>query len=269
MGFVQGLFQNQNRFKRMLLGNRVVFHHVPKCAGTSVSRALRVRYALSQASIAAPATADVINRQYGTSDFSNLEHFNRIRRFRAELLHYLMWKDTYFIGGHVPFNRAAYDHLGKGYRFITVLRDPVERFISEYFYNRGRNHQARIDADLAEYIESPLGQRNALRCCEYFSGQLDLDLEDPESLKHRAKDNLKAFDVVGFTDSMGVFEQKVRQALNVRVSFGRENQGNRSSAEINKEITPALRSRLEDLCKHDREIYDFARDLVLQRGENS
>ena len=269
MGLAQRLFFNQSRFKQWFLGNRVVFHHVPKCAGTSISRALRVRYALSQASIAAPATADVVNRQYGATDFSDLEHYNRIRRFRVELLHYLMWKDTYFIGGHVPFNQVAYEHLGKGYRFITVLRDPVERFISEYFYNRGRAHQARIDTDLAEYLESPLAQRNALKFCEYFAGHRDLDLSDPETLKEAAKANLHAFDVIGFTDTMDVFAQQVRQALNIRITFGEENKSTRSKAEVTREVTPALRERIEALCQHDREIYDFARSLTFPKDRNS
>lgn len=269
MGLAQRLFQNQNRFKRMLLGHRVVFHHVPKCAGTSVSRALRVRYALSQASIAAPATADVINRQYAISDFGDLAHFNRIRRFRVELLHYLMWKDTYFIGGHVPFNRAAYDHLGKGYRFITVLRDPVERFISEYFYNRGRDHQARIDTDLADYLDSPMAQRNALKLCEYFCGHRDLDISNPESLKQAAQHNLRAFHVIGFTDAMDAFEQQARQALGVRISFGQENKGARSKDDLTREVTPELRQRIEALCRHDRDIYEDARGLTFPSERHS
>lgn len=269
MGFAQTLFQQQGRFKRALLGNRVIFHHVPKCAGTSVSRALRLRYFLSQESIAAPVTAGVVNRQYGESDFSDLDHFNRIRRFRVELLHYLMWKDVYFLGGHVPFNRTAYDHLGKGYRFITVLRNPMERFLSEYFYNKGRDHQSRIDDELEAYIESPLGQRNALKFCEYFSGAMELDLSNPDALKEAAKANLQCFDVIGFTDSMADFEREVRQSLGVRVSFGLENRGRHSAEAIRKQVTPDLRERVETLCHRDMEIYEFARTLQPPRKRNS
>lgn len=265
MGLAQKIFQKQGALKRALLGHRVIFHHVPKCAGTSVSRAMRLRYFLSQESIAAPVSAGVINRQYGETDFSNLTHYNRIRRFRVELLHYLMWKDVYFIGGHVPFNRIAYDHLGSGYRLITVLRDPVERYLSEYFYNKGRNHQSRIDDDLEAYIESPLGQRNALKFCEYFSGRAEFDPADSESLKESAKQNLKCFEVIGFTDSMDAFEVDVRRSLGVRVSFGRENQRVQSSNDIKQQVTPAIRDRIEALCRHDREIYDFAKALQRPR----
>ena len=34
-----------------LLPQKFVFHHVPKCGGTSVGRALRKRYLLSQATV--------------------------------------------------------------------------------------------------------------------------------------------------------------------------------------------------------------------------
>lgn len=110
MRLAQRIFQNRSLLKKTLLGHRVVFHHIPKCAGTSVSRALRLRYFLSQESIAAPGTAQVIDQHYGCGDFSELKHYNEIRRFRIELLHYLMWKDLYFIGGHVPFNNKVHSH---------------------------------------------------------------------------------------------------------------------------------------------------------------
>jgi len=254
------LYSQQGRLKRFLLGQRVVFHHVPKCAGTSVSRALRVRYALSQTSIAAPGTAAVIDEQYGKAGFTDLTHYNRVRRFRIELMHYMMWKDVYFIGGHVPFNTVAYNHLGKGYRFITVLRDPVERFISEYRFNRGRQHQARIDEELTDYVASPMGRRNAMKLCDYLSGADNLTLDDPESLKKDAIANLNRFDVIGFTDAMETFEEMARGTLGIRVKFGLENQGKPTSP--SDSIPSSLLSQIRYLCRHDQEIYESAREKV-------
>lgn len=258
MSLVQRLYNHRNAFKQAIMGKRVVFHHVPKCAGTSVSRALRTRYFLSEESIAAPGTAAVMEKQYGKLDFSNLEDFNRIRRFRVELLHYMMWKDVYFIGGHVPFNELAYDQF-QGYKLITVLRDPVERFVSEYFYNYQRNHHSNIDLDFESYLDSSLGQRNALKFCEYFCGDTELSVENPSALVDQAKANLKRFSVIGFTDNMAKFETDVKQELGVRISFGVQNKRTTSDKKVSETVTPELRERLREMCRFDQEIYDAAR----------
>ena len=260
MGLVQNIYNNRNRYKQALMGRRVVFHHVPKCAGTSVSRALRLRYFLSEESIAAPGTAVVIASQYGEQNFSKLEDFNRIRRFRVELLHYLMWKDVFFIGGHVPFNHTAYQQF-RGYNLITVLRDPVERYISEYFYNYQRNHQSKIDMDFADYIESPLGQRNAMKFCEYFCGTTELTIDNPGNLVKQAKDHLEKFSVIGFTENMPQFESDVRSALGVRVSFGVQNKRTTSDKAVSDIVTPELKQRVTEMCRFDQEIYEFAKTI--------
>ena len=41
----------QRHAQSLLSGNRIVFHHVPKCGGTSVGRALRLSYFLSQGTV--------------------------------------------------------------------------------------------------------------------------------------------------------------------------------------------------------------------------
>lgn len=81
----------------------------------------------------------------------------------------------------------------------------MERYLSEYFYNKGRNHQSRIDQPLKDYIDSPLGHRNAMKFCEYFSGATRLTLDNPEDLKSAAIENLKNFDAIGFTEDMPAF----------------------------------------------------------------
>lgn len=262
MSWIQNLYNNRNRFKQAIMGERVVFHHVPKCAGTSVSRSLRLRYFLSEESIAAPGTAAVMERQHGPLDFSRLEDFNRIRTFRVELLHYLMWKDIYFIGGHVPFNSKAYDQF-QGYKLITVLRDPVGRFISEYFYNFQREHQSRIELDFESYLDSPLGQRNALKFCEYFCGDTKLVIDEPARLVEKAKANLKRFAVIGFTDDMERFETDVRRELGVKVSFGVQNKRTTSDKKVSEIVTPELRKKVEEMCRFDQEIYEHAKQISL------
>lgn len=260
MSFIKRLYDKRNSFKQSLMGRRVVFHHVPKCAGTSVSRALRTSYFLSEHSIAATGTTDVVEHQDGHLDVSELEGLNKLRRFRIQLLHYLMWKDIYYIGGHVPFSTNAYRDF-QGYNLITVLRDPVERYISEYFYNYKRNHQFGVTESFEDYMNSAIGQRNALKFCEYFCGTTELQLDDPKKLVDQAKENLKQFAVIGFTENMAQFQADVRRTLGIRASFGVQNKRTASDKDVSAIVTPELRSRLKEMCRFDQEIYDYAKSL--------
>ena len=261
MSFIKRLYDKRNSFKQSLMGKRVIFHHVPKCAGTSVSRALRTSYFLSEHSMAAKGTIDVLEQQYGDLDVGSIEDLNRLRRFRIELLNYLMWKDIFYIGGHVPFSVNAYRHF-QGYHLITVLRNPVERYISEYFYNYQRKHQFGIKTDFEEYLNSPLGQRNALKFCEYFCGSTELSLDDPSQLVEQAKENLQRFSVIGFTENMEQFEARVRKTLGIRASFGVQNKRTASDKDVSNIVTPELRAQLTKMCRFDQEIYDYAWQLA-------
>ena len=51
MGMISVAKLAHNKLLNVFVPQRVVFHHVPKCGGTSVGRALRKRYLLSQSTV--------------------------------------------------------------------------------------------------------------------------------------------------------------------------------------------------------------------------
>jgi hypothetical protein len=68
MGRIDRLKALQPRVLDRLTPQRVVFHHVPKCGGTSVGRALRKRYLLSQATVTPEASFRAFEAFTGRSD---------------------------------------------------------------------------------------------------------------------------------------------------------------------------------------------------------
>src|SRR4051794_31629568 len=81
------------------------FLHIPKTAGTSFNDILKANFAPDESSFAVPV-----------SNFVQIPH-EQIAKFKA-------------ISGHYYYNIAAFTPRTPVY--ITMLRDPVERTISDY-----------------------------------------------------------------------------------------------------------------------------------------
>lgn len=98
---------------------RLIFIHVPKCAGSNLSKHLRIRY---------PS----LGNQLMSGNWTSSERlFSALRRFVVEL----HWSDEVYIHGHVTLQRCRDESLIRPEdRVITVLRDPSEIVISGVNY---------------------------------------------------------------------------------------------------------------------------------------
>ncbi|MEM7695731.1 MAG: sulfotransferase family 2 domain-containing protein [Pseudomonadota bacterium] len=99
---------------RLRAGERLVFHHIPKCAGSSVSDLL-----------AAPFRKDQIFRHRG--DMLPGMSAEEVAKYR------------YFTG---HFSRHGVDTVPGPKRVVTVLREPRERILSLYYFWRSHTHAA-------------------------------------------------------------------------------------------------------------------------------
>ena len=239
-----------------LSGKRVVFHHLPRCGGTSVARALRMRYFLSQTSINAACSYETIKR-LGFCN-SKSEIIMKTKDFREMLLFYYLHSDIHWINGHVRFSIAAYEDFNTIYKFVTVLREPVSRFISDYFGNYGKQKYSGTELSIREYLECYEGKMQSNCYSEYFSG-LPINSEFGTTLAiDKAKENLDKLDLVGFTNNLDLFANKISSLLGVKVKIGHENTGKVLKNARNMTITPEIKEKITEVCKGDIEIYDYA-----------
>ena len=104
---------------------RLAFVHVPKTAGTSVTSALLQAYG----SLALPAMT--------TLDYPNYSD--------AEIARYRFYR------GHAY--RRDYCRLPPDTRFLTVLRDPVDRALSYYAYYRSIDVERVVDPFVLEAVQ--------------------------------------------------------------------------------------------------------------------
>jgi hypothetical protein len=255
MGLIDQAKQNLSKVNERLMPQRVVFHHVPKCGGTSVGRALRKRFLLSQATVIPESSYRAFEAFTGRTDRQQM--LVDVLDLREQMMLYLMFEDVRCISLHVRFSDIAYDRFHDRYKFITILREPVARFVSHYFWSFGKPEaHARIDEDFSAFLETERARRLGATYVEYFSGlPKDDDITTPAAID-AAIANLNRFNVVGKLDDLADFEAQLKKELGVRIRIGHENKMRQPVSKKREVMTPELEDRVRALCAPDIAVWN-------------
>lgn len=219
--FRQQTLRRSRTYSRRLAGvvsgrrnARVVFMHVPKCGGTSISEALYSTVPVHRriGVIDADATRRAAAMIHADQDRIDLYHDDLVTGGEvfsireAMLLTHMAW-DTDLIHGHMLFSERAHRHFGDRYDFVTVLRDPIERVVSNFAHSR---HDGHISPDFDTYLDSAAGRMHALTYLRYFSGRHDIAPDQEEDALETAKATLGKFALIGFLDQLDGFADGYR-----------------------------------------------------------
>lgn len=237
-----------------LCGRRIVFHHVPKCGGTSVGRALRRAYFLSQGTVKPHESEQAF--QAAQADGRQL---GDVFALREMMLLYLLYCDTRCIAAHVPFSDAAFERFAANYAFVTILRDPVERFVSNFFWNNRRsNDEARTTQAFEHFLGTEEAARAGSTYVRYFSG-------NPGRQNFTANDvaaaiaNLRRMQCIGFLDDLDTFSSDLHRLTGRSLRIGKENVTRSGGREFI--LSSPLRGKVLAACSADREVWDAVQDL--------
>ena len=251
------------RLADRLHGDNVVFVHIPKCGGTSISHALRVAYFLSNSQLEAVESRRAVELLTGTTD--DREFWDTVPKYRTYLAYYFLTRRSKCIVGHFHFENRMYDQFGNDYKFITVLRNPVDRFVSNFFYTE-HDHKDEDEAGvpLADFLETYWAREYGSMMTRYLCGfPLGVDFTSDEAVS-AAKENLERFAVIGFLDRLDEFQADLREKLGARINIIHSNKG-RTRKQQSDPIDPALMERIRELCAPDQAVFDHARALVDKR----
>lgn len=234
---------------------RFIFHHVPKCGGTSVARALRRRYLTSQATVKPEPSFQAFKAFTGRTDTDQM--LIDVLDLRKQMMIYLLYDDVRCISLHVPFSGVAHAQFGDRYKFVTMLREPVARFISHYNWSsRGTGEHGQLREDFDTFLATERARRMGAEFVEMFADlPNEADIRTPEAIS-AAVANLQRFDLVGRLDDLEGFSEDLRQVLGIRIRIGHENRTGRSAAKVSgRELTDTQREAVEEVCAPDIAVW--------------
>jgi galactose-3-O-sulfotransferase len=163
------------------LGEAIIFLHVPKSAGTTLNRLIEWEYP-----ILAMYTVDPVLFRWSRERLWRLPK-RRLKRFRV-------------FKGHMKF--GLHEVLPQPATYITVLRDPIDRMISAFYfmhtyklhpnYWKFRREGWTLEDFVKRWPKSNL-QTKMIAGAEY-------DAPCTAEMLQNAKENLQYFSVVGLTE---------------------------------------------------------------------
>lgn len=252
----------------------VVFHHIPKCAGSSIGSAIFRHFPPWQYR-EVPASGTVEAARFFADDRDDGPTamvdpadplWATIYAHRLHLLFTFVFAGARAVRGHVPYREELHQRFGRSHAFVTILRDPVERFVSQYFFNKGLDNYAKLprtfDREDLERVGPIWGSTLTL----YLSGgpregSWPID-DDRDRRIAEAKRAVETLDVVGFIDDMAGFREHLAAVTGIRIDLQRRNV--RSVREDREEET-WIRAAAQRFCAPDLEVYEHARRVRARR----
>jgi hypothetical protein len=235
----------------------VLFVHIPKTAGTSLNRILRLKYGLWPPTNLFDLQTTFGYNQYGDGPTERLEKIASLHPAEAARIR--------LIHGHFGF--GIHEYVTRPYVYLTFLRDPVERVISSYHQLR-RGQQFDDDAlSLADfldqgerYFESFYIDNGHVRA---LAGAQGLHNNRPfgtvrDDLLDQAKHNLKTQPFfVGISERFDESLLLLKRAMGWRTCYyARANVAPRRKRY--DDVAPDVRARLRELTRYDQRLYDWA-----------
>ena len=243
---------------------RVAFIHVPKCAGVSVYSSI---YAALYPSFfkATPLTEYIdLNASKKCSDLLDID---MMRAREVVLVNHLDNPFKRFVTGHCHANPKVVAEYCDRWKFVTVLRDPIDRFISEYVYNRFKKSDwVKIDSDIEQYLESDAAKIKALTIAKYFSGgEASNLLQTPKEVVFEgAISNLSKFESVGFVDDLENWNMRLSKRLGKKIPYESRNASPNNEMFEKIKNSPVLYREISKICALDLEIYNECRERFSQ-----
>jgi len=233
---------------------RICFCHVPKCAGSALVDAIRGAYSpldrlllpnfyldLPASGRAAEATGESITR------------------LREEVLAYVLAAGRHkYAGGHVPCRPQLVEAFRDTWHFVTVLRDPVERWISGYVYDRYKTESwSKLDSDIEQYLHSDAGILSGRAYLWYFSSMpQDPSIHDYSSYVDEAEENLRRFSLVGTTEMMGALATGFQGIIGRPLRIRAVNRSPNPSGKQEIRSDAALMAQVTEVCRPDIVLYE-------------
>jgi hypothetical protein len=232
----------------------VIFIHIPKTAGSTMTAVSESHFSSEERYITSGSPDNVEGK---------LDTFFTLSE---EEKHRIKW-----LSGHMGF--GLHEHLPQAAVYITLLRDPIDRLLSSFYFNKS--------IDFSPFYEEINSGRMGLQ--EYVQHFIDVETDNlqtrmvsgnwykkgsgpctPQMLE-LAKQNLRHyFMLVGVTERFDEFYFLLRYEMKWSWTWHINHNVTRRRPRSDS-LSPELRRFLEKNTQYDRALYDYAATLFEQQ----
>lgn len=225
---------------------KICYVHMPKCGGTSLMYAIRNPYLYWDATRFKSERAAKEAIKLGVDMHAHKE---------ACLVDLLNNSRYNYVMGHFRCTKATVSQFSDQWNFITLLRNPVDRWFSHYFYNRFRRKgHFKHEMDIEEYLETESSRAIGSLYVRFLSSHQDAR---SSAAIADAIENLETFALVGLLEKKEEMAREFEKTFQRKLHLKKKNKSPAASKLI-KEIrdNPAIEKQVEQICKPDLEVYN-------------
>lgn len=242
------------RFRASVYSNRIIFHHIPKCGGSAITRPIRLKSFLSYKKIDEDA---VQNSIVAEDSIPFMERHDAAHKFKTILARYLAEQDIALIQGHIPYFETYSQVELEKFARVTVVREPLQRFLSHFFWDKCRLNKNGIFVELPEFLETEQAQAFGSMMLRYLSGA-EWPINDIPSALELARQNAKKFDVIGRLDDIESFKEKMHSRFNWKLNIPVSNVGTEQDyAGLLERSGTSLINKLQKTCEPDTRLFEL------------
>ena len=214
----------------------IISVHIRKCAGTSFRKSL-CDYFSDKICL---DYGDEVGSSWPSSIQKRKESSELVKKNKKEIINRYN-----IIHGH--FYKNKYDFLNVEKQYITFMRNPTERILSNYYYLKRKLNRTNPDSlivsklgfSLEEYIQHP-------------------DNRNMQSTYLQTSD-LKEFEFVGLTEKYQESIEKINSLLNINIAANvSENVNPMATKEYN--VPQSIINLIERYNAQDIELYEIAKN---------
>lgn len=237
----------------------IIFIHIPKTGGSSISAAIRKHYRLSKFNIKSELTSLAAQKRFGIEDsYPGFEE--SLQDLRLSLIFHEAQKRTRFITGHFWANEHLTSLKPLGYMLITCLRNPVDRWFSQFLYRRFKDGSyGKIEEEIEEFLVSGQAVNFATTYVRYLGGARKDRNYTSGSAVDQAITHLGMLDTVGFLHRLDEFRSQITEMTGLRLRAEHRRKSPADPA-VGRKIRESreIRDAVEKLCEPDIRIYEEA-----------
>jgi hypothetical protein len=229
---------------------RLIFTHVPKTGGTSLR--------------------GVLGRHYPASHSMHIKKRDNYNNARSILTQPKAQRDALrLIAGHLSY--GIHPYLDGPSIHVTLLRHPVKRLISDYFFTRSLSDDKKpenfMQTSIEEYAQNPQHNQPFVRAFYGFN----FDPTSPErpsdpfalpaDALEIAKNNLREhYQVVGLTEEFDASLMLMKRALGWKNVYYHVMNVTRQDP-LRDKLSPETIQVIEQACAQDIAFYNYAKTL--------